>query len=310
MTPFSQLSFGMRIFLMLLMLIVNYLLFPTAAVFILLPFTGLDRLVNLSQGNFTGDADRYIALFIQGVASLGAFGFTALLFSQMETGFALQRLKLNIKVPMKFLFLGIVCVLVAQAFIPLLVELNQVIPLPESLKYLKDSGKEQEKLINALLAGNSVIHFIVITLVLALIPAVAEEFFFRGLFMGELLKEKFHPAVAITISGFVFSLAHAEYENFLAIWVLGTFLGYLFYVSGSLWLSIAAHFTNNFLLVFLKYLYNMGALKADIEKVSIPLVAAAAAILIFAVCLYILNRWKTPPVFELISINESEQDQP
>ena len=135
-------------------------------------------------------------------------------------------------------------------------------------------------------------QLILVSLVIAVIPAVAEEMFFRGLLLGDLLKGSINPYVAIGISGLLFAVAHFEFENTLAIWVLGSFLGYLYYVSGSLWLPIGVHFINNFLQVFFKYLYNNGYLKEDVTENSVPVYITIISVAIFAGCIFVFQRWK------------------
>jgi hypothetical protein len=117
---------------------------------------------------------------------------------------------------------------------------------------------------------------------MAVIPAVSEEFFFRGLLLGDLLKGKVHPVLAVGLTGFIFAISHAQFENTLAIWALGSFLGYLYYVSGSLWLPIMVHFVNNFLALLLKYLFNLGVISSDLAEAKTPLYATVISILIFS----------------------------
>ena len=62
---------------------------------------------------------------------------------------------------------------------------------------------------------------------------------------------------------------------------------------------MAAHFTNNFLLILLKYLYNSGFIKADIAEADMPLYATLVSIALFLVCLFILSKWRRPVDFEL-----------
>jgi membrane protease YdiL (CAAX protease family) len=52
----------------------------------------------------------------------------------------------------------------------------------------------------------------------------------------------------------VFSFIHFQFFGFLPRFCIGAFLGYLFYWSGSVWYSVAAHFANNGLAVFVYYL--------------------------------------------------------
>ena len=296
---YKNLPLGIRLIVMFAVLAINYLLFPSVAALMVLPFYGMDKLNTIFSGGFVTGADKYIFLFVQGVGSIGMFGFTALLLSQRETGFVMKRLGLNARPALKFVAVAVVSVLAAQVFIQFLVELNQRIPVPDGLKFLAEQGKKSEEVINALLKGGTFFQFLANILVLALVPAVGEELFFRGLVLGDLLKSKINPVAAIISTGFLFSMAHAEYNNILAIWVLGSFLGYLYYVSGSLRLSIAAHFTNNFILVLLKYLYTGGFISSDIAEADMPVYAIVVSVVIFAGCLFLLNKWRRPIDFEV-----------
>ena len=237
-------------------------------------------------------AEKYAVLFAQGVSSLGVFAGTALLVGKMETGFISKRLGLTVKPALKFIVVAVLAVLAAQVFTQFLVELNQKIPLPGGLSFLREEANQSEKLIVALLSGSSWSIFIANAMVLAVVPAIGEELFFRGLILGDLLKSKVNPAVAIISTGLLFSISHFEFDNLLAIWALGTFLGYLYYSSGSLWLSEAAHFTNNFLVILFKYLYNSGYIKSDIAEASFPLYAVVISFALFMLCLFVINKWR------------------
>ena len=62
---------------------------------------------------------------------------------------------------------------------------------------------------------------------------------------------------------------------------LGMLLGYMFYISGSLWPSILMHFVNNGTVVVLYYLNNKGIINVDMENffgesMSVLLVIACA----------------------------------
>jgi membrane protease YdiL (CAAX protease family) len=302
---FKSFPLVVRLSLIFCILIFNLILFPIVAAFILAPFCGLDRVNAIAIGTVVTQSDKYIFLFLQGFCSLGMFAFTALLVSQLETRHVFKRLGLTTSPPFILIALALTGVLLAQAFIQFLVQINQSIPLPDALKSLLEVEKKEELLMDSLLGGNSWIMFLANALVLALIPAIGEELFFRGVLLGELLKSKINPAVAIIFTGLVFSLFHGEFSNILAIWALGSFLGYLYYVSGSLWLSVLAHFTNNFLFVLLKYLYNTGHISKELADADMPLYATLVSSVLFALCLFALNKWRKPVDFALI-LNEPE----
>lgn len=102
-------------------------------------------------------------------------------------------------------------------------------------------------------------------LVIALIPAVGEELTFRGVLQQSLTRGLKNPHVAIVLSAAIFSFIHFQFLGFLPRMFLGILLGYMFYVSGSLWTSILMHFVNNGTAVVLFYLNHKGIINVDVD---------------------------------------------
>jgi sodium transport system permease protein len=80
-------------------------------------------------------------------------------------------------------------------------------------------------------------------LVLALTPAVCEEFLFRGLIMSGLKSWGRWPAIVIT--ALLFALAHASIYRLLPTFCLGLLLGYVVFKTGSIWCGVLLHALNN-----------------------------------------------------------------
>lgn len=138
--------------------------------------------------------------------------------------------------------LASLCVLLALPFVFYLGQLNQLVPLPESLTNIE---KETSKQLEALLKVNSVTDVIVNVIIIALFPAFCEEMFFRGALQRVLIYVTRSPWVGIILTGFLFSALHFQFQGFLPRMFLGIVLGALYWYSGSLWTSILAHFVNN-----------------------------------------------------------------
>jgi membrane protease YdiL (CAAX protease family) len=258
---------------------------------------GIEEFHKITEDAVYSAKEIYALLFVQGFSALGGFALTAMMFSVLETGEFKHHLRLKIYPSLKLILLAAVSIIVAQFFIEFLVTINKQIQLPSSLSFLTELREKEEAISNAMLNFTSVGHFVFAVLVMAVIPAVSEEFFFRGLLLGDLLREKVHPAFAIAVTGFIFAISHAQFENTLAIWALGSFLGYLYYVSGSLWLPILVHFINNFLALLLKYLFNLGVISSDLAEAETPLYATVISILIFSGFVFLFNKWKNPATF-------------
>ena len=92
------------------------------------------------------------------------------------------------------------------------------------------------------------IHSIVLSFVMtAVVPALCEEFLFRGVFLKNLLP--YGKTVAVVVSSLYFALMHQNLFQFLYTFAAGLAFGYIFIRTGSIWCGVLAHFLNNFLSV-------------------------------------------------------------
>ncbi len=88
--------------------------------------------------------------------------------------------------------------------------------------------------------------------VIGIIPAVGEEFVFRGILQHVLTRGTRNIHVAILMSACIFSALHLQIYGFLPRFLLGALFGYLYAWTQNLVYPIIAHFLNNsFTLVLL-----------------------------------------------------------
>jgi membrane protease YdiL (CAAX protease family) len=87
----------------------------------------------------------------------------------------------------------------------------------------------------------------------ALLPSIGEELFFRAGIQKELSTYFSNKDIAIILTAVIFSAFHLEFDGFLPRFFLGLILGYVYYWSSSIWVSIAVHFINNSLLIITAY---------------------------------------------------------
>ena len=90
----------------------------------------------------------------------------------------------------------------------------------------------------------SPLDFLLNILCTAALPALVEEFVFRGVILQPLRRYGEHFAVWST--AFVFGLAHGTVTGFAFAFLVGLVLGYAAVLTGSLWPGIIIHFLNNF----------------------------------------------------------------
>lgn len=80
-------------------------------------------------------------------------------------------------------------------------------------------------------------------LIIALLPAVVEEFIFRGLIFNGYKRR--NPFMAILLSAALFGLIHMNINQFSYAFVIGVIFGFMVYATGSLLPSILSHFIIN-----------------------------------------------------------------
>lgn len=88
--------------------------------------------------------------------------------------------------------------------------------------------------------------------VIALLPGIAEEFFFRGLVLRGY--EGFGYRKAILISALLFGMFHFNIQNFIGPFFLGLIFGHMVVRTNSIYPAITGHFINNALSVTLAFL--------------------------------------------------------
>lgn len=189
-----------------------------------------------------------------------------------------------------FYLLGGVLIFVAYPLVGYSYQINQMIPLPDILANMESSSAETIKRITTM---ESPMDFLFNIALIAIIPAIGEEWIFRGILQQSFSRLFKNPHVAIWIAAIIFSAFHLQFAGFLPRMVLGAILGYAYYYSGSLWVPILLHFLNNALP--LVTIYFMGEDLGAVDPENAPVithVVAFGSLLITSAVLYFMNRIK------------------
>jgi len=91
-------------------------------------------------------------------------------------------------------------------------------------------------------------------LVIGVAAAVCEEVLFRGILQGSM--EKLGKAGMFIIVSVLFAAFHFNIEHFLGIFMLSLLIGFIVYRTNSLYMGMAAHFTNNAAALIISYFAN------------------------------------------------------
>jgi len=151
-----------------------------------------------------------------------------------------------------------VVVLCSEPFLGTLVAWNAGAHFPAFLHDFEQWARAKEDqaavLTKFLTDFNSPGRLLVALLVIAVVPAVAEELVFRGGVQRNLVRWFRSRHVGVWLAAAIFSAIHVQFFGFVPRFVLGLVLGYLYEWSGNILVSMAAHFTQNASQLILLYL--------------------------------------------------------
>ena len=190
---------------------------------------------------------------------------------------------------------------------------NQHIPVSPSWKIqfqkLEDEYNSQ---VQAIMQLKTFGDYMLGLVIMGLLPALCEETLFRGGLQNFLTRSTQKPWLAILIVSVLFSAVHFSFYGFLPRMLLGVALGLIYYYTGSLWLSILAHFFNNAIAVSQFYFSNSASLKQMAqENPSLPLVYLGLIAIPFAVALLVLLKKISRPQQESnLSIDDIRDKAP
>jgi membrane protease YdiL (CAAX protease family) len=232
-----------------------------------------------------------VALF---VTQLSTFLIPALVFARIAFKERLWSFfGLNNPLQFSWLMLAVTMLFFLLPLIQFTYEINQSIPLPEwMLQMEEDATNTLETIIRMDDAWDLIINLLLI----AILPALGEEFLFRGVIQQLSVRIFNHRIAAVWFTAFIFSAIHFQFEGFIPRFILGLYLGYLFYWTNNLWVPIIAHFFNNGIMVLLSY-FNPEMIN-DIDETPVPDLPwygiIVSCICIIPLIIYFRNIYRLP----------------
>jgi len=199
-------------------------------------------------------------------------------------------------VTLKLLLSAGVTMALSQYFIGWSGSVNSHLVLPESWsavsEWLEKTEQEALEITFVLTQYNSQSGFYLNILLIALLPAIGEEWLFRGHVQRYFSEWSGNVHVAIFITAIIFSAMHLQFMTFLPRFFLGLILGYLFYLGGNIWYSIAGHFTNNFLaLMAMRGHEDITSLKDAVPDIPFSAGVVVSAVSVVAM-LFLISRFR------------------
>lgn len=218
--------------------------------------------------------------YLQAFQHLSMFLLPALAIGYFMKGDAWSYLGLKNKPRLTSALLSILFILFIIPLNTYLSWLNAELDLPAWLGGLEEWISEKELqserltmiLMNAAGPGALLMNIIII----ALIPALGEEFLYRGVLQEIFKKWMKSGNLAVLLTAFLFSASHLQFYGFLPRLVLGLGFGYIYLWTGNIWLPVLAHFINNLIPVILSYFMGWDNVSSTMDEFAAGDVLMAA----------------------------------
>lgn len=188
---------------------------------------------------------------------------------------------LSLKIPnWKSALMGILSIVAMMPLLNVLVAWNEGLRLPDAFhdleSWMRTSENAAKILTDKLMVGTTMLDLTLNLIVVAVLAGIGEEFFFRGLLMSILsdaLKTKNGTSlkpwvmhVSIWTIAILFSAIHMQFFGFFPRMIIGAWFGYLLWWTGSVWVPVLAHFTNNALSTLTIFGQNRGILSENPDR--------------------------------------------
>lgn len=260
---YDHFSSPMQLLFVILIMLLSFVAGTVGSTLLLLPLTGLSlESFFQSLSDFSTPSGLWLIRIFQVVQSLFLFVVPALLIAFL---FSAQRGRyLSLRAPASpkiWLAAGLLTFLAFPA-INAASALNEALQLPESWsaieKWMKSAEEAARIVTEKFVLDRRLSIFGFNLFMMALLPALGEEFLFRGVLQKIFTRWTGNVHAGIWITGILFSAIHLQFYGFLPRALLGVLFGYLLVWSGSIWAAVFAHFVNNAFSVLFYFLIARG----------------------------------------------------
>ncbi len=210
--------------------------------------------------------------YLQIIQGIGLFILPALLIAILFFEKGLLQFGYNKSPSSISIFWILVVIFFGLPVINQLTAWNMSLRLPEFLSGIEEAMRRMEDnaalLTEAFLSTNNIWGLILNLFMIAIIPAIGEELFFRGILQKFFIDWTKNPLRGIIMTAFFFSFFHLQFYGFLPRFYLGVLFGLMYYWSGTIWLPVIAHFINNGAAVLLYFFLGKELVEQNLDSIG------------------------------------------
>jgi membrane protease YdiL (CAAX protease family) len=230
---------------------------------------------------------------VQFLYTLVVYLLPALLFGYLSDPSPASWLGLQRKPRLLPMILALLIMYCSLWAVDLSAEWNQHWEVPASMRQMEEQA---DALVERMLQMPRFTDLLINLLLIAVLPALGEELFFRGVMQRLIIQIIKLPWLGVLITAILFSAIHMQLLGFVPRVLLGFLLGAIYLVSGNLWLSIIGHFLVNGIQVVAAYLYQVKVIEDDPTKTGTTswYIALISALVTLSLLWVLHKRTKLP----------------
>jgi uncharacterized protein len=246
---FIQMSSPAKLILVLLLVLFFMLLGSAVALLISIPLFGHDLSAIFRMIEYPEAGNIGLVKFFQIIQSIFLFIIPALIAAWLFSENTFQYLEAGNKASSFTLVLVLVSLFTAIPLMNFLASANSRLDFPHWLGGLESRIRAMEdsagKLTELFLKSETITDLAVNFLMIAILPALGEEFLFRGVLQKLFICWTRNTHVGVILAAFTFSFIHFQFYGFVPRFLLGLYFGYLLVWSSSIWVPVTGHLINN-----------------------------------------------------------------
>lgn len=251
-------------------------------------YQGMGAVLMLMAGIHSPADHVDLTRLIQGASQVLFLGLPVLLLVLLQTSKIADYTFFTKSLSLKEVLLIPFSIITIQPVIQWIAWNERQIPWPAPMLEFRD---QMESLLKTMVSAESLPELGLVLLVVAVIPAVIEEFYFRGYLLRN-FSRGFGGVTSVLLTGVLFGLFHFNPFQLTGLFLLGVYFSFIVWWTRSIWAGIIAHFVNNGLAVTVVYLAGTGSLDVPLDdpEYQLPWQSVILSVILFSGCVWMLVR--------------------
>ncbi|MBW6499181.1 MAG: CPBP family intramembrane metalloprotease [Bacteroidales bacterium] len=262
-----------KLILLIILALVGLFVVMILGLLVAIPFFGQEITGIILQGEGLDLSENLnFSRYFQTLSHIGLFVVPSVVFAFLVGRRPFLYLKASHKPFWVSLGISILIMIAALPLVNFLMEINLKLSLPVWMsgleEWMRTAEENAEVVTRMFLEVTSYKALLFNIFMIAVIPAIGEEFIFRGIVLRLFRQWTGSAHAAVWISALLFSAMHMQFFGFLPRLFLGLVLGYMLVWSRNIWVPVVAHFFNNAAAVIFYFMHHNGYINIDIEEVG------------------------------------------